>query len=1163
MRKKLLAILLPMFMMLGCFVNVVHAEKTTVDDILPAYFPRSFNQDPWVNEDGSVLFLDILESDAFIYFNNEQDFVTVESWEPVTEIDLTEIEDNKYSGSCIIYDYGENEKTDHSMTLTFNFSSDEYFGKKLVSVDASFEGDGYSLLNGKYQPTAEAKVADILPRDFFEENWYWINENGFEMIMYDYYYPKYNFMLLKDGYSVLTQAIDEMTFINRNQVLVEFEDDPFLMTFNFVNNVLDNITISSCEDRDEDFNGTYKVPVFISSVLPDDFPTSLENGWKQQGNDEVSIFIDTNENGLRFAYDGVPADVGYSLELQLDNEFKYAWPMSDVVIQFIIEDNFLTSIITSGYPDQYEVFNGTYCPPPGIKINDLLQTVDSGFPTSIDKGWQGVIQNGDTGFTLSLYNDNGNLVMGVPGEILPICSIGKTLIQEGEAPIYVAIFESGPFEAVGFLLDEKNELGSIIVIFDLQEIEFAPPITIQDILPEDFPVFEDEIPSNAWTNENKSQLMISAGKLCLTGQNSDYPFSDDIATTILTKGTNEYSYTNSDGVIVTFAMTNDGLASIKVQNCTFAELNGIYTAPLTIADILPADFPNIEWDENGIGVPEDVWFNIDKNTYSYNIFDFDGNDNSLGFYKDAENIILTLEYDSEIYLNKDSDSLYFAENIGLYDFWQENVDDLVDIKLHLIDNILASIEVRFYGNNDYESTFGGTYVPSVKIEDIMPDDFPSKTDVFWVNENCDYIYYDSCLYFTSYFDNTPEFKPKRAILNKDNNYESNLEIEATDEKYKAEFVMNRDKFDSVVISGFEGNKAVHNGTFKPAISLSSIMTNSLPTQSETHWTSGNNELFIDDDNHLYFKNSDDEAYGYFFTLDNLSLLKDNDSNSKYYCTDAIDDNNKIDKNMYLTFNMDGTILKSIDATFEGDYSSLNGTYVAPVTIADVLATVSGGFPTTSSSGWVSQDGSKIYSDEDNLNFGDLMPLSSALTPSGNDYEIIKDDNTFTFVMESGVLSKIKMLPSLGSLVSYYPYAYTNPSISKPVGYTGDIEFVTNGKYVDQSTTPVTVSVDDIALDYDIDYEVTTGSTHVKLKGSFVSTLPVGTHTLKTSMDGYDDITTQFTITAAPSPDPTPRYKVPNTGVEGTYSNNHSLLKLSSLSLLVIGTYMVIKKKKDN
>lgn len=54
-----------------------------------------------------------------------------------------------------------------------------------------------------------------------------------------------------------------------------------------------------------------------------------------------------------------------------------------------------------------------------------------------------------------------------------------------------------------------------------------------------------------------------------------------------------------------------------------------------------------------------------------------------------------------------------------------------------------------------------------------------------------------------------------------------------------------------------------------------------------------------------------------------------------------------------------------------------------------------------------------------------------------------------------------------------------------------------------------------------------------------------------------------TPTPTPTPDSKPRYKVPKTGVDGTHSNNHSLLKLSSLSLLVIGTYLVIKKKKDN
>ena len=93
------------------------------------------------------------------------------------------------------------------------------------------------------------------------------------------------------------------------------------------------------------------------------------------------------------------------------------------------------------------------------------------------------------------------------------------------------------------------------------------------------------------------------------------------------------------------------------------------------------------------------------------------------------------------------------------------------------------------------------------------------------------------------------------------------------------------------------------------------------------------------------------------------------------------------------------------------------------------------------------------------------------------------------------------------------------------------------------------------------------------------------HTLANGTKTYDTIVTEnagkfyieftnpdgfsvFEITLVnpnptPTPDSTSKYKFPKTGVEGTTTNNHSLLKLSSLSLLAIGTYMVIKKKKDN
>ena len=145
---------------------------------------------------------------------------------------------------------------------------------------------------------------------------------------------------------------------------------------------------------------------------------------------------------------------------------------------------------------------------------------------------------------------------------------------------------------------------------------------------------------------------------------------------------------------------------------------------------------------------------------------------------------------------------------------------------------------------------------------------------------------------------------------------------------------------------------------------------------------------------------------------------------------------------------------------------------------------------------------------------------------------------------------------------FVPYKYSNNPKTITVGSTNDTEFITTASY--ETESDVTVKVDGNLLTLNTDYTLARGSTKVTLKGSYISTLAVGTHTITIGVTGYGDLDQNFTITAAPSPssDPTPRYKVPSTGVEGT-SNNHSLLKLSSLSLLAVGTYLIIKKKKDN
>lgn len=52
---------------------------------------------------------------------------------------------------------------------------------------------------------------------------------------------------------------------------------------------------------------------------------------------------------------------------------------------------------------------------------------------------------------------------------------------------------------------------------------------------------------------------------------------------------------------------------------------------------------------------------------------------------------------------------------------------------------------------------------------------------------------------------------------------------------------------------------------------------------------------------------------------------------------------------------------------------------------------------------------------------------------------------------------------------------------------------------------------------DVDYIVTQGFTYVIIKGDYVKKLAVGTHSIKISRAGYDDITSNFTITNTSSP----------------------------------------------
>lgn len=248
----------------------------------------------------------------------------------------------------------------------------------------------------------------------------------------------------------------------------------------------------------------------------------------------------------------------------------------------------------------------------------------------------------------------------------------------------------------------------------------------------------------------------------------------------------------------------------------------------------------------------------------------------------------------------------------------------------------------------------------------------------------------------------------------------------------------------------------------------------------------------------------------------------------------------------IVFTMDDGNLVNI--MFYGE-ERLNGTYTAPVTIADILPD---DFPKTKGLAWVNENGARARWNNPYLDiyatgiFG--PPLGYKVIKEEDNYKCVQYDDggninaIYEFVMNNNALEEIVVSGSKydGGVYAgtYSPYRYIYAPTSITVGYASDLEFVTNGKYEDQSTTPVSVKLDGALLEYGTNFDVVAGSTRVKLKGSFVSTLPIGTHTVAIGVSGtnyreYSEISKEFIITAVPSPTPTPKpeYVVPNTGIK--------------------------------
>lgn len=115
-----------------------------------------------------------------------------------------------------------------------------------------------------------------------------------------------------------------------------------------------------------------------------------------------------------------------------------------------------------------------------------------------------------------------------------------------------------------------------------------------------------------------------------------------------------------------------------------------------------------------------------------------------------------------------------------------------------------------------------------------------------------------------------------------------------------------------------------------------------------------------------------------------------------------------------------------EAKITFDFNSANNTKKS---VSDLLNTVSGGFPTTASSGWkaVGADHLSVFIDDSNLkmlnmsaSFNTTIDISTQLTPDAKGYVGSSNNKTWYFVTENNILTSIEIDSIGGELTIFKP-----------------------------------------------------------------------------------------------------------------------------------------------
>ena len=368
MKKKLLTILLSIFMILMALPTVVFAEISTVEDVIDTYsgFPGPWAA-PWENTKGGISYYDPMENCTLIFDNNtslydgvgfgivftesvtasESDYVYTKDGKTVT----FHMSDNKLSyislsGSSVSETNGDYYPSKSVDTVNLSSIGEDYVGKTPADLKTSlnaFETDGFKIHSHKFFTKDASGNYDLM-----DDSQSFVAGKTYNFTVYlnakDYYYFEGEFdeklnLYCYSGSLVPSEVINKIVLESSDSTTTSNSFGKFLyLSFDFI------VT-----------NATKTIADLLATV--DSFPSSDATAWLSE------------KDAKMYTVDGAPNNLLYgSHGLQVTNELTKSG--SDYTITtvggdsltFKMNGDVLEKIIVEGISASEDGCDGTYMP---------------------------------------------------------------------------------------------------------------------------------------------------------------------------------------------------------------------------------------------------------------------------------------------------------------------------------------------------------------------------------------------------------------------------------------------------------------------------------------------------------------------------------------------------------------------------------------------------------------------------------------------------------------------------------------------------------------------------------------------------------------------------------------------------------------------------------